>query len=466
MLEKKKVIFINISFNSLVQYRSIALEKIKYLGEQFKNDEDYLLWWRPHPCLSVELKAYDEELFSEYRKLVAEYVSNKWGVFDETNSIEKAYGVSDIYYGDPGTVMNEFQNRGKPIFPPVYYKFFFPIGICREKDWIYGTDHDTGAIVRYDIEAKSWEYVRQCFEKDEIKKAFHKSCVWKEKLYLIPYMADFLVEYDLRTAKIRKINLNLCENKKGKNKTNFWGYYFYNDELFLLPASYSEILSVNTKNYKVSTFLSVEKLLNQDEPITFLSWEEVKKGQIVLSSMNRNEVVFFDLDTKEKKIFSVGNKNYKYTDIRKYGNWFLLLVKNEPAIVKWNIETGETKIFEFDKKTFGEYGKSIFDDYASCIYKNKLFCFPAKSRAAYSFDIEKEQLEKLYDLDKYITSDISVSQFDTVTVKNGKVFFQTQELKFLEFDLNLERTISEGVCKLSNKEINKMELERIKELGE
>ena len=104
MQENRKVIFINISFNSYVVHTEAVFTKLNCLFNSYCDSIDYLLWWRPHPTLENNLQNYDRNLFQRYLALKAKFINSSWGVYDIDIPFETALDLSDIYFGDCGTV--------------------------------------------------------------------------------------------------------------------------------------------------------------------------------------------------------------------------------------------------------------------------------------------------------------------------------------------------------------------------
>ena len=462
MRDNKIVIFINISFNSFAMYTDAAFVKLNSLFETYCDKKDYLLWWRPHPRLENDLKNHNECLYQKYITLKKRYIDAGLGVFDIDELFANVLDISDIYYGDCGTVVQEFIKRGKRVIYPNYTGLFFPLGISKLGNYIYGTDHDTSAIVRYDIQMKNWEYVSMIDSTAGMKKAFHNSVVIDNNVYFIPYMADCLVKYDIFNKSISVIELNINSKKLGKKKTYFFGFYYYNDHLYLIPASYSDVLSVDLTTGEIIELFDLSDVTDQGQIITWLSWKEIESGVVAFVSMQRNQVLILDFNKNTKKIYDIGDSKYKYNAIRMKDNIIYLIVKNAPVILEWKYKEGIISEIRFDENTFGDYGISIFDDHATCIFNNKLFCLPAKSRAAYSIDLTSKLINQLEVLDKYMTDDLSESQFDTVTIGDDKIFIQNWQYKFLTFDLKTENVIEEAECKLSLMDTTRMEMDLIR----
>lgn len=112
----KKIIFYNTSIAALLTNNEKMLEKMEYVFRVFKeNNDEIALLWRPHPLIKATVSSMRPKLWDEYEKLVERYKSEGWGIYDDTADIERAVALSDAYYGDGSSVVQMYQQTGKPI---------------------------------------------------------------------------------------------------------------------------------------------------------------------------------------------------------------------------------------------------------------------------------------------------------------------------------------------------------------
>ena len=55
------------------------------------------------------------ELLDDYMDTVRSYCQEGWGIYDDTAELERAVSYTDGYYGDLSSVVELYQNIGKPI---------------------------------------------------------------------------------------------------------------------------------------------------------------------------------------------------------------------------------------------------------------------------------------------------------------------------------------------------------------
>ncbi len=112
----KKIIFYNTSVAGLLAHNEKMLEKMAYVFRIFKeNQDDVALLWRPHPLVKATVSSMRPQLWAEYDKLLRQYKEEGWGIYDDTADLERAIEISDAYYGDGSSVVQLYQQTGKPI---------------------------------------------------------------------------------------------------------------------------------------------------------------------------------------------------------------------------------------------------------------------------------------------------------------------------------------------------------------
>lgn len=112
----KKVIFFNTHLSSLMQGKSGRfLKKLKWVFEFFRNRNDVVMLWRPHP-LSVETaRSMNPEAVEPYLQIVEWYKKQGFGIYDDSKALHRAVNLSDAYYGDHSSVTELFRHQGKPV---------------------------------------------------------------------------------------------------------------------------------------------------------------------------------------------------------------------------------------------------------------------------------------------------------------------------------------------------------------
>ncbi len=112
----KKIILYNTSIGALLAHNEKMLAKINYVLDVFrKNQEEAVLMWRPHPLIESTLTSMRPQLWETYRAIRDRYLAEGWGIYDDTADLDRAIAVSDAYYGDGSSVVQLYQQTGKPV---------------------------------------------------------------------------------------------------------------------------------------------------------------------------------------------------------------------------------------------------------------------------------------------------------------------------------------------------------------
>lgn len=112
----KKIIFYNTSIGALLNNEEKMVDKMKSVFRTFKEQQEMVaLLWRPHPLIPTTIKAMKPYLWEEYEKLVQAYQEEGWGIYDDSADLERAVVLSDAYYGDHSSVVQIYQQTGKPV---------------------------------------------------------------------------------------------------------------------------------------------------------------------------------------------------------------------------------------------------------------------------------------------------------------------------------------------------------------
>lgn len=112
----KKIIFYNTSIGAFLHSDEKMIEKMKRVFEIFREQqEEVALLWRPHPLIFSTVKTMRPELRAEYEKLVETYRTEGFGIYDDSADLDRAVVLSDAYYGDLSSVVQVYQETGKPV---------------------------------------------------------------------------------------------------------------------------------------------------------------------------------------------------------------------------------------------------------------------------------------------------------------------------------------------------------------
>ncbi len=113
---RRKIIFYNTGVSALLENDEKMIRKIRENFDIFRSHADEVtLLWRPHPLIEATLTSMRPQLAAEYKLLKEQYISDGWGIYDDTAELDRAIAVSDAYYGDMSSVVWLYQKTKKPV---------------------------------------------------------------------------------------------------------------------------------------------------------------------------------------------------------------------------------------------------------------------------------------------------------------------------------------------------------------
>lgn len=114
--EFKKVIFYNTGISAFLHYDEKWIKKVENTLRIFRENQDEIaLLWRPHPLMESTIQSMRPELLESYRNIRDKYREEAWGIYDDTADLDRAIAISDAYYGDRSSVVQLYQQTGKPV---------------------------------------------------------------------------------------------------------------------------------------------------------------------------------------------------------------------------------------------------------------------------------------------------------------------------------------------------------------
>ena len=111
----KQVVLLNTTINAMLYYNDKYLDKLRNILSFFKEQDDVVMWWRPHPLLLSTCESMRPQLSEAYKSIVETYKADNYGIYDDTADLNRAIAWCDRYYGDRSSVVLLFGATGKPV---------------------------------------------------------------------------------------------------------------------------------------------------------------------------------------------------------------------------------------------------------------------------------------------------------------------------------------------------------------
>ena len=131
LVEGKKVILYNTSLSAMLQNSDKVCDKLRYVFDVFRNRDDVVLWWRPHPLMKSTFHSMRPQYEAEYLSLEKQYIEEGWGIYDDSSDLHRAICYSNGYYGDESSVLSLYSITNKPIMIENFKEYRT---VCIKKD--------------------------------------------------------------------------------------------------------------------------------------------------------------------------------------------------------------------------------------------------------------------------------------------------------------------------------------------
>lgn len=113
---RKRVILYVTSISALFSNGDREVDKMREVFQQFQDyREDVVMWWRPDPRAREVLRKTKPGVLQRYRDLMQEYRAGDWGIYDDTQELERAVRLADAYFGNTGRAANMCRDQKKPV---------------------------------------------------------------------------------------------------------------------------------------------------------------------------------------------------------------------------------------------------------------------------------------------------------------------------------------------------------------
>lgn len=400
IIQNKKVIMYNISISSILSERIDAINKIKYVFSIFKDRNDVVLLWRPHPLIEATLKSMLPNLLEEYLRLKETFIRENIGIYDDTADITASISISSGYIGeDSSSIVHMFGAAGKPILildskidkvpteEDLKSVSFMDADFEENNIWFASIGID--ALCKMNLNTGKISIVKELSDKI-FGTNMPQYCDVKKidnKIYMLPLLSEYICIYDLDTDQLKKINIPDAEF------VNFDRMIHYKEYLFMKPKNYNAVIQYNINNGELIYHKKcIEEFykISGDKPM-FLWGVSVKDNLLLMASAINNKVLEFNMDTGKSKVHTVGKEGMAYFAMEYDGNDYWLAPEEGNTIIRWNYESGSVKEYNNYPKNFigenrGFIGLICCGDY--------IIAFPREGNMIVKIDIDNGKMSE------------------------------------------------------------------------
>ncbi len=404
---RRKVVFYNASVSALLE-SSMAVKK-----------NNAVLLWRPR-------------FEQEYAEIAKEYKTGNYGIYDDTEHLNRAVAVSDVYYGDGSDVTALFYDAKKTVSVSRIPAF---VGIYDDGVSVWFMD-DSNALYKYDKQSKKTEYMGMITLQNNWGNA--RVTVNNKKLYFAPfYKNDKISVFDMDKKCFEQISFkDDCKyDRKFRNVICFKNFIYF------IPQEFPAIMRLNTNTEEIKYFsewlsdvskLPISKLQEGWENIIFLE-SCITDEEIAIVIKGINAVMFFNIETGNYEIKSIGEKSEQYHGICFDGQNYYLSLLYEDYIVKWNRQSNKTSKIKIPSFSRREGIGAIF----LIRYLNEyVWLFPSYANNAYKININTDEITELPKLVEHFGDKNLVWYYNIIFANGDSIYAATLNKGIVEYNTN------------------------------
>ena len=399
----KKIILYNTHMFSWINGGQQYFEKIRHVFNTFKNRNDVVLWWRPHPNTEVNFRTQRPALLDDYFSVVNDYREGGWGIYDDTPDLHRAITCTDAYYGDMSSLVTLYHSTGKPVMiqnvrvtdEEQNKNRVSSYNLFDDGENLWFTAFAFNALLKMDKQTREIKYVDSFSDEDKSGvQLYGKITENNGKLFFSPFSAHEIAIYDVKAKAFEKKSIIEPKNTQKStymNHAKFWHIEKYGKYIYLPGCSYPAIARYDTETGKMDYFTDwvkhVDILANAGDVYFLHGYADENK--LLLPTCNANAVVVFDMERCSSEVYEVGNKKNRYSNICFDGNDYWLMSRTNTPVVKWNPANGEYK--EYDSYPNG-FRHGDYNFCGICYANGFVWLFPYQANMALKIDVKTGEI--------------------------------------------------------------------------
>ena len=426
LVEGKKIILYNTSLTAMLQNSDKVCDKLRYVFDVFRNRDDMVLWWRPHPLMKSTFHSMRPQFEEEYLGLEKQYIEEGWGIYDDSSDLHRAICWSDAYYGDMSSVVRLYRVTGKPVI-------IQNIGIRYRNSPMACMDLvDNGDVIYvigkcnilFELNSKNEALCLGTIGENEY---FNIHSLSRNQMLFVPFYHGDIVEYTIEKRNFSSLVEMKRENLIKRMPSNH--VYQHNGKLFFFGCGDdASILIFDKKTGKWHTDdLWIDKFekLYGVRTTQYYPYDACRLSQFVWVTLReKNMVMRYDMETNESRFYKIQSSPNSFVTICYDGESFWLTGDAE-EIVRWDPVSGKADSFAdfpkgFEKRVF-RYGawngwKYLFNK--SLKRGNYIYFSPQRASMMIAINTKTGDIVPIKDVSEETWC------FPMVKLSNGNIFFQ------------------------------------------
>ncbi len=395
----KKIIFYNTSIAALLEHNEKMLEKMKWVFHIFKENKDEVaLLWRPHPLIKSTVSSMRPWLWEEYDKLVQQYRAEGWGIYDDTADMDRAVVLSDVYYGDGSSVVQVYQQTGKPVMMQnveakrhmldaqgagAVVEYNGKLWIYDFKDnGIYSVDKET-----FEAELKCWIPWR--YDNDGMLPEYYRCFLYNSKMILLPNKGKRICVYDIANNALKFIE----SSETAETIEGFREGVMKGKKLLLLENRCRCLLEINMETEDVKQ-IDIHRGDFSELKGTVWGGIHYNNGKILFTLIEESKVFEVDIETGLVEAYDCPELESGGGGI--YGNndkiWIIPLIADKA--ICWDRSSNTKKVYynfpdEYDAL---KYAPKDFS-FAITVQGKKVYFLPRSANMCISLNLSNDRFE-------------------------------------------------------------------------
>ena len=441
IIGEQKVVLYNTTVTAILANNEQYLKKLRHVLKTFRNREDIVLWWRPHPLSEQTYASMRPHLAGEYRQIVSEYQRGGWGIYDDSADLHRAIAWTDVYYGDWSSLVTLYGVTGKPV-------------VIQD---VYHTENDV--LLRFadfavDDEGNAWAF--ELFNDGLFKLDFgnnsaklmaksgntplHKGKPAQTHRYVaircagdevicFPYFLDKIFIYNRLSSETKEIAISreylypsdynngfaLCLSRQYKNKIYIFGSY--------TKAILVFDTATRSVGYHTSFFDCIGLLTNDCKTIKYPVYVSECSGDGAITVLMRNcrHLVSYSLLTQGVEIVASNPVLEKCVRADFDGSDYWLISEDVSKLLRWNPVSDEIAEYNLpDSNTASMQIENVFSGLSDC--GDYILLFPGFGEKVLKFEKNTGLFGEHDKLPEPAGLNNTVYKYDTPKCVDGKVY--------------------------------------------
>jgi len=432
----KKVIFYNSSIGAILQGDAQYLKKLRHVHETFRNRNDVVLWWRPHPLNQTTYQSMRPQLLGEYEQIISEYKQGAWGIYDDSPDLHRAITWTDAYYGDVSSLMPMFVLMGKPLMSGdvnstssglnLYPGYF---SVSGNNIWISALG--INSFFRMNKSNGGLELLGSFSEKGTPQNVVQYGGIveFKDRLYFTPMQAKEILAYSIPDDTFEKISYKFDDvDSKNDTKEIIWAFHdsiAFGSYIFFSPYQYPALMRLNTETNEVTYYSDwVDSVKVSTSKDVLLSRPQIVGKVLWYAACQSNAIVAFDTETCTSTVYKVGNKEYRYSGICFDGENFWLSPRvGTVPLVKWNPQKGIIK--EFREFIYENTPNPSYSMHSGIYHDGYCWLFPSLAGHVVKVNVQTHEITIVQEFEndcKEVANSSTMIKFYMVRFLDGYIY--------------------------------------------